>query len=109
MATARSAMSATVSSTRSVTTARRGTSASAASFVPNRIAFVSMVRASGSSVPSSPELRMSRSSSSSDRTDVSSSRGSMPNRRTVQLAAPFRNEITGPMIRSISTIAGTTA
>ena len=52
---------------------------------------------------------MSSSSSSSERTDVSSSCGSMPKRRTVQLAAPLRNEMSGPSTRSMRTIGGTSA
>ena len=93
------ALAASVDTTSSIdrlSTERRGMSASAASFSPKRIDRVSRVSASGSRVPSSPDERMSSSSSSSERTDVSSSCGSMPSRRTVQLAAPFRKRISGP-------------
>ncbi len=47
-------------------------------------------------VPSSADASSSRDSSASDRTDSSSSFGSMPSRRTVQLAARFSSRISGP-------------
>ncbi len=109
LATERSVSVAPVSSTSTKTTDRRGTSAAAASFVPNRIDRVSSRSALGSSVPSSPELRMSSSSSSSDRTEASSSCGSMPTRRTVQSAAPLRKEMSGPNIRPMSVMGGASA
>ncbi len=109
MATACSARVATTSSTDSVTTDRRGTSASAASFSPKRIDRVSSVSASGSRVPSSPDDRMRSSSSSRDRTEVSSSCGSMPRRRTVQLAAPLRKVIRGPSTRVITSMGAASA
>ncbi len=109
MATAVAARVATTSSIDRLTTESRGISASAASFSPNRIERVRSVRASGSRVPSSPDERISSSSSSSERTDVSSSWGSIPKRRTVQLAAPFRKAISGPSTRVIISIGAARA
>jgi hypothetical protein len=98
-----------VSSTLTVSTDRRGMSADAASFSPKRMERVRRVSASGSRVPSSPDARMSSSSSSSDRTERSSSWGSTPRRRTVQLAAPFSRRMSGPRMRVITTIGAARA
>ena len=109
MATAVAASVDTTSSIDRLSTESRGISASAASFSPKRIDRVSRVRASGSRVPSSPDERMRSSSSSRERTEVSSSCGSMPNRRTVQLAAPFKKAISGPSTRVITSIGAARA
>ncbi len=77
------------------TTDTLGTIASAATFSVKVIARVNSSSSSSSSRPSSPEDRIINSSSSIERTPASSSLGSIPSLRTVQLAALFRNRIRG--------------
>ncbi len=88
-------MSESVSSRWTVTSDVRGTRASAAVLAERLIDRASREASSSSNIPPSCEERISRSSSSRVRTPASSSRGSIPRRRTVQLAAAFRNTIKG--------------
>ena len=74
----------------------RGTSASAAVLSAKRSERVNSVDAVSPIVPSSADASSNRDSSASDRTDSSSSFGSIPSRRTVQLAARFSRRISGP-------------
>jgi hypothetical protein len=70
--------------------------ASAATFSWKVIARVSSDISSLSRKPSSPDDRIISSSSSIERTPASSSRGSIPSLRTVQLADELRNRMNGP-------------
>ncbi len=88
-------ISATASCLLNASTSTRGIMASAATFSWKVIARVNSVSSSSSRWPPSPDDRIMSSSSSIDLTPASSSRGSMPSFRTVQLAEALRNRITG--------------
>ena len=92
---ANSAKSATEASASMAITSTLGTMASSACLSASRIDRVSSRTSPSSSIPSCPEETKRCSSSSRSGIVSISSRGSMPRRRTIQLAEPLRNATTG--------------
>ena len=103
---AKSARSATEASAAMATTSTLGTMASSACLSARRIDRVSRRTSPSSSIPSCPEETKRCSISSRSGTVSSSSRGSMPRRRTIQLADSFRN-ITSGRASTPYTVVGT--
>jgi hypothetical protein len=101
--------SAMVSSTSRVTISVRGVISSAAVREPNCSERSTSVAVTGSSDPRRAELRTNEPSSCGERAERSSSAGSMPSRRRIQLAVPLVKWINGVNIIEKSTCGPATA